>query len=68
MAAATTWTWRFEDAEGASMGDPASEIFASRADAESWIGESWPDLAASGVARVQLLGAGAPVGSRLVLR
>jgi hypothetical protein len=65
---ATTWTWRFLDHDGAVLGQPPSEAFASRADAESWIGENWPRLADDGVAAAQLLGAGSPVGRPLPLR
>ncbi len=65
--ATTTWTWRYEDAAGRVPADPVSEVFASRADAESWIGENWPEVAALGVARAQLLGDGAPVGRLLPL-
>lgn len=68
MAVATTWSWRFEDADGVALSDPASETFGSRADAESWIGENWPEVAAQGVVQVQLLGAEAPVGRRIVLK
>ncbi|MCW2602223.1 MAG: hypothetical protein JWN61_358 [Pseudonocardiales bacterium] len=68
MAVVTTWTWRFEDAEGGALSEPAPETFGSRADAESWIGENWPEVAALGVVQVQLLGAGAPVGKRMILK
>ena len=34
--------------------DLAGERFASQADAESWVGETWPDLAAEGVDAVTL--------------
>lgn len=68
MAVAMAWTWRFEDAQGEVLLAPASETFTSRSDAESWIGENWPEVAALGVVRAQLLGAGAPVGNRIVLK
>jgi hypothetical protein len=51
------WWWRLEDAAGAEVsvaGDLAGQRFASRADAESWVGETWSDLAAEGVAGVTL--------------
>jgi hypothetical protein len=48
------WTWRFEDASGGTVDHP-SEAFSSQSDAESWIGQSWRDLAAAGVVRVVLL-------------
>ncbi|MGI8612879.1 MAG: hypothetical protein ACR2KL_02855 [Nocardioidaceae bacterium] len=50
------WTWRLEDAAGepvaaAEAGDPS---FPSRADAESWVGECWQELAEAGVDQVRL--------------
>lgn len=51
------WWWRLEN----SMGDSvevgeffADQRFASQADAESWVGEIWSDLAAEGVDAVTL--------------
>jgi hypothetical protein len=67
MPAAATWTWRFENADGAELTAPASDVFGSRADAESWIGENWPAVAAEGVHQAQLLGGGTPVGRVLEL-
>jgi hypothetical protein len=51
------WWWRFENAAGEEV--PASEElsgerFSSQADAESWVGETWSDLAAQGVDAVTL--------------
>ncbi|HYF74016.1 MAG TPA: hypothetical protein VD864_14395 [Nocardioides sp.] len=51
------WWWRLENAAGEEVavgGDLAGERFASQADAESWVGEVWPDLAAEGVDAVTL--------------
>ncbi|MGY1671282.1 hypothetical protein [Geodermatophilus sp. SYSU D00710] len=53
-----TWTWRLEDADGATI-DPAAlgvEVPGSdnQGDAESWLGENWRDLLARGVATVSL--------------
>ncbi|GIJ50498.1 hypothetical protein Val02_73840 [Virgisporangium aliadipatigenens] len=48
------WTWRYEDASGGPVDYP-SEAFSSQSDAESWIGQSWRELAAAGVVRVVLL-------------
>jgi len=53
-----SWTWRYEDAEGGTVDGPASEAFSSQSDAESWLGGSWRELAAAGVAQVSLLDAG----------
>ncbi len=52
------WTWRLEDAAGAQVaveGELGDQRFASQADAESWVGEIWADLAAAGVDQVTLL-------------
>ncbi len=51
------WWWRLEDAAGNEVGvgpDLADERFANQADAESWVGETWPDLVAAGVDAVTL--------------
>jgi len=56
------WSWRLEDADGnevALAGEVAEEYgdrrFASQADAESWIGETWSALKEAGVEAVTLL-------------
>lgn len=51
------WWWRLEDAAGDEVpveGELAGQRFASQADAESWVGEFWAELAAEGVAAVTL--------------
>jgi hypothetical protein len=51
------WWWRLEDASGGEVevgGDLADQRFASQADAESWVGEFWSELAAEGVDAVTL--------------
>lgn len=48
-----TWSWQYEDAEGAPMEGP-DETFASQADAESWLGQAWRDLVAAGAASATL--------------
>ncbi|MFC4786296.1 hypothetical protein ACT8ZV_17595 [Nocardioides sp. MAHUQ-72] len=56
-AADRPWWWRLENAAGAEVSvseDFAGERFASQADAESWVGECWSDLAAEGVDAVTL--------------
>jgi hypothetical protein len=52
------WTWRYEDGDGGPVdgsGDASGDAFASQADAESWIGQTWRELAGSGVAVVILV-------------
>ncbi|GAB3811768.1 hypothetical protein [Micromonospora zhanjiangensis] len=48
------WSWRYEDTDGNPVDGPA-ETFGSQADAESWIGQTWRDLASSGVVSVALV-------------
>nr|MDT0658934.1 hypothetical protein [Micromonospora sp. DSM 115978] len=48
------WSWRYEGADGKAVNGPA-ETFGSQADAESWIGQMWRELAASGVTSVALV-------------
>ena len=48
------WTWRYEDGDGKPVDGPG-EAFSSQADAESWVGQTWRELAAAGVAAVTLV-------------
>jgi hypothetical protein len=48
------WTWRYEDAKGKPVDGP-HEAFSSQSDAESWVGQAWRELLASGVVAVALL-------------
>jgi hypothetical protein len=48
------WSWRYEGVDGKSVPGPG-EAFSSQADAESWIGQAWRDLAAAGVTSVILV-------------
>jgi hypothetical protein len=54
------WSWLYEGADGEALGDqqlasaPAQEVFPSQSDAESWIGEVWPELLHAGVEQVTL--------------
>lgn len=50
-----TWTWRLEAADGTELSTPSSPGHPNQSDAESWLGESWRQLAAAGVAGVTLL-------------
>ena len=56
-AAERPWWWRMENAAGAEVavpGEYAERRFASQADAESWVGETWAQLAEEGVDAVSL--------------
>lgn len=48
------WNWRYEGTDGRAVAGPA-ETFGSQADAESWIGQTWRELAAAGVTSVLLV-------------
>ena len=48
------WSWRYEGTDGRAVPGPA-ETFGSQADAESWIGQAWRELAAAGVTTVLLV-------------
>lgn len=51
------WWWRLEDAAGGEVAvadDLAGQRFVSQADAESWVGETWAELAEQGVDAVTL--------------
>lgn len=52
------WWWRLERTDGSEVqvdGELADQRFASQADAESWVGETWAELAEAGVDAVVLL-------------
>ncbi|GAB7183610.1 hypothetical protein ATKI12_3441 [Kitasatospora sp. Ki12] len=50
------WTWRYEKADGsAATTDAGQEEFAGQGDAETWIGETWKQLAEDGVDTAVLL-------------
>lgn len=53
----TGFTWRFETTDSTRLdaADLPAERFPTQADAESWIGEAWPDLLERGVDQVRLL-------------
>ena len=52
------WWWRLEDEGGQEVDvteEYAGQRFVSQADAESWVGEIWNELAEEGVASVTLV-------------
>lgn len=56
-ASARPWRWALVDASGAEVsisGPLAGQTFSSQADAESWVGEFWAELADLGVDAVIL--------------
>ena len=58
------WWWRLDDDRGHEV-EPSEELagqrFVSQADAESWVGEIWAELAEQGVASVTLFEGDRPV-------
>lgn len=50
------WWWRLEDSSGAEVQveELAGQRFLTQADAESWVGEIWAELADAGVDGVTL--------------
>jgi hypothetical protein len=48
------WSWRYEGVDGQPVSGP-TDTLSSQADAESWIGQAWRALAASGVTQVTLV-------------
>ena len=65
-----SWTWHYEAADGSALSGPdlPRTGFPSQADAETWVGESWRELVASGVEQVSLLNAGEQVYGPMSLR
>lgn len=57
------WTWRCEHPDGTELElvEANPEIFSSRGDAETWLGEYWADLAEAGAQQVTLLHDETPV-------
>lgn len=55
MAIDEIWWWRLEGPDGAEVDTVAGRTeFPNRSDAESWVGETWAELAEQGVAQVTL--------------
>jgi hypothetical protein len=52
-----SWTWQLEKADGTVIvaRDLAKEPFMSQGDAESWLGEHWPELLRTGIDQVTLM-------------
>lgn len=57
------WTWNFLDADGGEVDGESTTgtEFPTQSDAESWLGETWPDLFGEGVIAVTLKRDGAEV-------
>lgn len=57
------WRWVLLDGTGETWQSPGGgeQVFPSQADAETWLGETWRDLRAHGVAAVVLMEEGREV-------
>ncbi len=52
-----SWTWQYHAAQGAPIPESATQPadgFPTQADAETWVGEAWPDLLDEGIDAVTL--------------
>lgn len=48
------WWWQLLDSDGRVMSPESRPDFPTRSDAETWLGEAYPDLAEDGVSAVTL--------------
>lgn len=57
------WTWTYADRDGSELTGPSlvSAPFPTQSDAESWLGQTWQDLADEGVGSVTLVENGVAV-------
>ena len=58
-----SWVWLYLGADGEPLGDdgPPAPSFGAQGDAETWLGETWRELADAGVTAVTLLDDGREV-------
>jgi hypothetical protein len=58
-----SWVWRYlgEDGQPFDKGAPPAPSFGAQGDAETWLGETWHELADAGVTAVTLLDDGREV-------
>lgn len=50
-----SYTWRLETTDGSPAGPSDLPSFPAQGDAESWLGETWRDLADAGAEQATLL-------------
>ncbi len=67
MTTRPAWDWDLLDAQDRVLDRPVSPAFTSRFDAEAWLGETWRQLAAQGVAAARLAHHGEPAAPLLPL-
>ncbi len=68
MTPRPAWDWDLLDADERVLDQPVSPAFTSRFDAEAWLGETWRQLAAQGVAAARLAHHGEPAAAPIPLR
>lgn len=63
------WHWTFEDSRGAALSgvELVTTGFPTQSDAESWLGDQWRALFATGVAAVTLHHGASPVYGPMLL-
>ncbi|SDD01135.1 hypothetical protein SAMN05216410_2631 [Sanguibacter gelidistatuariae] len=61
------WLWEFRDVTGTVLPEPTSPVFTNQYDAEQWLGQTWRELAAAGVADAVVLHSGVPAAPAVQL-
>ena len=68
MTAGPVWVWELLDGSDQMLDRRLDPIFSNRFDAESWLGESWRQLAEQGVVAARLTHNGQAVAPAIPLR
>ena len=68
MTTGSIWAWEPLDGVDQMLDRPPSPTFSNRFDAESWLGESWRQLAEQGVVAARLTYNGQAVAPAIPLR
>ena len=68
MTTGTVWAWELLDRSDEMLDRPLSPTCSNRFDAESWLGESWRQLAEQGVVAARLTHNGQAVAPPIPLR
>jgi len=68
MTTGPAWAWELLDGADRMLDRPVSPTFSNRFDAESWLGETWRQLAEQGVVAARLTHNGQVVAPAIPLR
>lgn len=68
MTTGPAWAWELLDGADQMLDSPLSPTLSNRFDAESWLGESWRQLAEQGVVAARLTHNGQAVAPAIPLR